>query len=71
MPDTPSGEIVPLFISVPDAARLLGVSERTCWRLVADKKIVSALIGGSRRVSLEALRHFHDMQVAEQSGESA
>ena len=72
MADTPGSEIVPLFISVPDAARLLGISERTCWRLVADKKIVSAKIGDSRRISLEALRHYADRIVADEArGESA
>ena len=64
MTDTSPAEIVPLFISVPDAARLLGISEATCWRLVRDKEIVSAKIGRSRRVSLEALRHYHDAQTA-------
>lgn len=71
MPDTPPAEIVPLFVSVPDAAKLLDISESTCWRLVRDRKIVSAKVGGLRRISLEALRHFHDTQVAAQQGESA
>lgn len=60
MADTPPAEIVPLFVTVPDAARLLGISEAHCWRLVADKVIVSAKIGRSRRISLEALRHYAD-----------
>lgn len=73
MADTPPAEIVPLFITVPDAARLLGISDATCWRLVRDKKIVSATIGRSRRISLEALRDYHDQVLAEsaEAGESA
>lgn len=65
MPDTPPAEIPPLFISVPDAARLLGISEATCWRLVRDNKIPSAKINRSRRVSLQALRDYHDEAIGE------
>lgn len=65
MTDTSPADIVPLFISVPDAARLLGISEATCWRLVRDKELLSAKIGRSRRVSLEALRHYHDTVLAQ------
>lgn len=72
MPDTPTAEVVPLFITVPDAAALLGISETACWRLVKDKKIVSAKIGRSRRVSLQALRDYHDQVLADTAaGESA
>jgi excisionase family DNA binding protein len=68
--DTTQGEIPPLFISVPDAARLLGISETACWRLVRDNKIPSAKINRSRRVSLQALRDYHDERI-EAAGEAS
>lgn len=64
MTDTSAAEIAPLFVTVPDAARLLGISEAACWRLVRDKQLLSAKIGRSRRVSLDALRHYADQAVA-------
>lgn len=67
MSDTPPAEIAPLFVTVPDAARLLGISDTACWRLVADKKIVSAKIGRSRRVPLQSLRDYADQAIAEES----
>lgn len=48
---------LPLLYSVPRAARLIGFSERTVWRMVAAEEIPSVRIGGSKvyipRLALE------------------
>lgn len=41
--------------SVPHAARKVGVSDRTMWRMVAEGRVKSIKIGGSRRITANEL----------------
>jgi excisionase family DNA binding protein len=46
----------PLLRTVPEAARMLGVSVRTVWRLVDDGALPVAHLRGSARISDQAIR---------------
>lgn len=45
----------PLAVSVPEAAHLLGISERYAWKLVKTGDLPTSLIGGRRIVPVAAL----------------
>lgn len=51
LPDQPS-----LLIGTPEAARLLGISRKTCWSMAKHGKLPSLRIGTRRLYSREALR---------------
>lgn len=65
MTDTPPDEIPPIFVSIPDAARLLAVSESVCWGLVRGGELTSVKLGRSRRVPLQSVRDYADRLLAE------
>ena len=46
--EEPSPEAGPLLLSVPEAARLLGVGRTLCWEMVYSKQLPSVRLG--RRV---------------------
>lgn len=48
----------PLFVSIRDAAVLLGVSESTVWRMLADGQITATRIRGNRRIRVADLQAF-------------
>ena len=48
----------PLFVSVADAAAMLGVSESTVWRMLADQQLVATRIRGARRIRVADLQAF-------------
>ena len=39
-----------IVVDVPEAARLLGVSDTTAWRLVGDGTLPSMIVGRRRRM---------------------
>jgi len=56
--NTPTNElrVAPLAVGTRDAAKLLGLSERSIAELVARQEIPSFKLGGRRLFSVEALR---------------
>jgi len=46
----------PRLLSVPEAARALGISSRSCWRRVADRSLPSTRLGRSVRIDAADLR---------------
>jgi excisionase family DNA binding protein len=53
----------PAFLTVPDAARRLGVSTRTAYRLIEDEALPAVELRGLMRVPTAALEEW----IAEQS----
>lgn len=53
MTDTP--RTLSIAYKVPDAAKQIGVSRSTMWRLVRSGEVKSFLIGGCRRISHDTL----------------
>jgi excisionase family DNA binding protein len=45
---------------VSDVAKLMGMSEASIWRRVADGRIESIKVGSARRITREALAAFVD-----------
>jgi excisionase family DNA binding protein len=65
---TDTAALPPLLVNIRDAARLLGVSERTVWQLRHDGRIPAVAIGTrSYRFSVAALRAFAEGQTNETS----
>jgi excisionase family DNA binding protein len=64
VPDTPPAEIPPIFVSVPDAARLLAVSLSVAYDLIRAGELVSVKRGRSRLVSLQSVRDYADRLMA-------
>ena len=50
--------IEPIFVSVKEAARVLGVSPWTCYQLLDEQKIESRYQGRRRLVSVVSLREY-------------
>lgn len=50
--------ITPLLVSVKQAAVMLGVSERTLRRMVADREIESVKVAERRMIPLRAIEVF-------------
>jgi excisionase family DNA binding protein len=48
----------PLLVSQPEAARLLGVSERTVFQLRADGKLPAVKIGAAIRYDVEDIKKY-------------
>ena len=69
MTETPAR--APLLVNIRDAARLLGVSERTVWQLRHDGRIPAVQIGTrSYRFSVRALEDFANGHANGQRGNS-
>jgi excisionase family DNA binding protein len=51
----------PLFLSVPDAARLLGVSPERLQRAIRDHQVPAITIGARRLVSRRVLEKLADL----------
>jgi excisionase family DNA binding protein len=52
----PTPELKPLFCTVPDAARMLGVSIPSIYALITDGKLRSVKLGRSRRILIESVQ---------------
>lgn len=50
----------PLFVSVIDAARLLGIGRTRLYQLIDNGDVVSVRVGGRRLVSRRSLVAYHD-----------
>jgi len=50
----------PAFLTVPEFAAVLAVSERTAWAIVADGDIETVLIRRCRRVPADAAERYID-----------
>jgi excisionase family DNA binding protein len=55
---TEVGEDALGLLKVPQAATLMGLGERTVWRMVADGTIESIKIGRSRRIPRQAVAEY-------------
>jgi excisionase family DNA binding protein len=62
----PSPEEQPLLLTVPQAAKLLGMSNAHVNRLVTAKALPSLKVGRLRRISRKALEHWIDEQIEQQ-----
>ncbi|HPD68831.1 MAG TPA: helix-turn-helix domain-containing protein [Rectinema sp.] len=56
--------LVPISISVPTAAKMLGISARTVWQLVKDHEISSFRIGSRVLIPYQALTTFIEQRLA-------
>jgi len=63
-------QLSPVSVPVPTAARLLGISVRTCWTLVKDRQIASFRIGSRVLIPYSALTSFVDSRLAAAGGEA-
>ena len=59
-PDEPMPALLPRLLTVPDAARLLGIGRTTAYELISDGKLEIVKIGRSTRVPLDAVDNFVD-----------
>lgn len=59
-----STHIPPRLVSVPSAARSLGLAESAMWKLVAANEIRSLKIGRRRLIPVEAIDEFVAQAVA-------
>lgn len=58
---TQPADVQPLLVTAPQAARMLGISERTLWSLTAPRGPIPVVrIGRSVRYSLDDLRVWID-----------
>ena len=62
------GDVDPLLIDLPDAAKLLGLSPKNVWILAKSNRLPSIKIGARRKFSVEALRSWIVEQHALQGG---
>lgn len=65
MPDTPSDEIPPIFITVEEAMRILAIEEYTLRKLCRDRVIASGRAGRRLVVSLQSVREYAAALLAE------
>lgn len=61
--DTPA-HADPLAYSVPDAAKAIGISERTMWELLRVRELRSFKLGHRTLIRAEELRSFIDRKAA-------
>ena len=54
-----------LLVSYRDAAKMLGVCERSVWQLVRDQQLPKVTIGRSVRIPVAALDDFINSQVSQ------
>lgn len=52
--------VSPIFVSVKDAARMLGISPWSCYQLLNDGKVESRYHGRRRLVVVTSLRAYAD-----------
>ena len=52
---TPAPEATPKLVTIPDAARMLSISERSAWRLVSTGELSSVKLGRSTRITVESI----------------
>ena len=52
---TPAPESTPKLLTVPDAAQMLSISERSTWRLVSTGELSSVKLGRSTRITVESI----------------
>jgi excisionase family DNA binding protein len=61
----------PIFVTVKEAARLLGISPWSCYQLLKSDEIDSRYIGRRRLVVLASLTEYAANAPVEKPGESA
>ena len=64
--ETPEQQIEPLAVNGKQAAKLLGVSERTIFNLARDGKIICRKVGWRSLYSVASLRAFLESPDAEE-----
>lgn len=69
-PDAPAEQPEPLLVDAPEAARLLGVSQRTVWTYANTGRIPTIRFGKRVKFSVEALRAWIAAETAAQMGNS-
>jgi excisionase family DNA binding protein len=62
--DAVVGTAAQVAYTVPDAARLMGIGERSLWRMIANGEIQSIKIRRSRRVPRTAIDEYLNAQAA-------
>jgi excisionase family DNA binding protein len=56
------GMVVPMLLTIPDAARVLAIGRTTLYELIADGALEVVRIGRCARVPLDALQTFVDQR---------
>jgi excisionase family DNA binding protein len=51
-----------ISVSVEEAARRIGVSEATFWRMIADQKVRTFTVGRRRLIAVTELERFVDRE---------
>lgn len=57
---TPAPEATRKLVTIPDAARMLSISERSAWRLVSTGELSSVKLGRSTRITVESIERLID-----------
>ena len=65
-PETPEKQVEPLAVNSKQAAKLLGVSERTIFNLARDGKIACKKVGWRSLYSIASLKAFLESPDAEE-----
>jgi excisionase family DNA binding protein len=60
MPKTLRESIQPLVVSIAEAAILLGICERTVWRIIAARDIEVVTVGGSKKIRVKEIDRYLD-----------
>jgi excisionase family DNA binding protein len=53
-------QLEPVLVSIPDAARLLGIGKTKCYELLAKGSLSAVTIGSRRLVKLESVKALAD-----------
>jgi len=64
----PSSDLLPVSVSIPVAAKLLGISVRTTWNLVKEDRLQSFRIGSRVLIPYDALHSFVEQRLAAAQG---
>ncbi len=59
-----NGDIEPILLTIPDAARALAIGRTTLYELIGQRRIEAVHIGRCVRVPVEALRAFVEAERA-------
>jgi hypothetical protein len=57
---SPDGEIARVAYSIPETAKLLGVSEASVWRALKRRQLDSFLLGGRRLVPARSIERLSE-----------
>jgi excisionase family DNA binding protein len=64
----PAAAIMPLLLTVNQAAQMLGIGRSTLYELIDDGEIKSVKVGASRRIPLKAVREYIDGLLGDHDG---